>query len=83
MNWQPIKTAPLDETDILIFHITHGALQAHYSPGFWTDYLEGREYTGPVWVVGDDIYQVEIEETPEGVSHAEVTHWMPLPEPPK
>lgn len=83
--WQPISTAPLDGTHVLLFTTTHGMVEAWFAPGEWHDYLEGREYDGPAWVCGDDAFQIEIEELPEeygGLHHGAATHWMPLPEPP-
>ncbi len=81
MTWQPIATAPLDGTEILLY-TERGIVQARFCPGEWHDYLEGREYDGPVWSCVDDAFQIEIEETPDGLLHGEATHWAPLPSPP-
>lgn len=83
-EWQPIETAPRDGSHILIHTRNHGAVEAWFSPGEWSDNYEcGREYNGPVWVCGDDAWQVEIEEVPEGFHDSEATHWRPLPAPPR
>lgn len=82
MSWQPIETAPKDGTEILI-RTDRGAVQAWYSPGEWSDETPDhpREYSGSVWVCYDDVFQIEIEETPEGDFSA-AKQWMPLPKPP-
>ncbi len=83
MSWKPIKTAPRDGSDILLFTKVHGITQAHFVKGEWSNTIDGPEYDGPVWVCGDDAWQIEIEEEPDGFCDAEATHWMPLPEPPE
>jgi hypothetical protein len=81
---QSIETAPRDGTPILIFERSHGWLQAWFAPGEWTNHHEyGDEYSGPVWVVGDDLHQFEVEEYPDGLDDGSVTHWMPLPNSPQ
>lgn len=80
--WQPIATAPRDETHILLFTTVHGQVEAWFSAGGWSETIDGREYDGPVWVCGDDAFQIEIEEIPDGYHDGAATHWMPLPEPP-
>ena len=46
--------------------------------------MEGREYEGPVWIVGDDLHQFEVEESESGFwDDPDVTHWMPIPQLPK
>ena len=80
MQWQPIETAPQDGSNILI--LAKGmAIEAYYSPGRWTEDtpIAPAEYDGAVWVGFDDAVQFEIEETPRGDFHGQVTHWMPLP----
>jgi hypothetical protein len=79
-----MTTVPTDGSNILLLTRTHGVTEAHFVPGGWHDYLEGREYDGAVWVCGDDAWQIEIEETPEGMCHGEAIGWLPrdaLPEP--
>lgn len=78
--WKDIKTAPLDGSEILIKTII-GITQARFAPGEWHDYVEGREYDGPVWVCCDDQWQIEIEDCGEdGMHHGMATHWMEIPE---
>jgi hypothetical protein len=82
-GWQAIATAPRDETHILLFSTLHGQIEAWFSPGSWHETVESREYDGPVWVFGDDAFQIEIEETPDGYCDGSATHWRPLHEPPE
>ena len=71
MEWQDISTAPKDGTEVLL-----SDHNGHMETGYW--YPKGTsitttgniETTG-VWFAGGGWYQPE-----------EVTHWMPLPEPP-
>jgi hypothetical protein len=87
MEWQPIESAPRDGTSILI--LADGmAIEAWYAQGEWSDDtpISPAEYSGPAWVAFDDALQFEIEEGagPDGQDcHGTVTHWMPLPPPPK
>lgn len=55
MMWQPIKTAPKDGTEVLV-----------YAGGFFVAYWNGRS-----WDDGDFYDHID-----------DVTHWMPLPDPP-
>jgi hypothetical protein len=80
--WKSIQTAPLDGSEILIL-TTIGITQARFAAGEWHNYVEGREYDGPVWVCCDDKWQIEIEDGEYSVDHGMATHWMPLPESPK
>lgn len=81
---EPIKSAPRDGTNILVYHKVHGWMTARFCPGEWTNHHEyGREYNGPVWCFGDDVFQEEVEEYPQGEFHdGQVTHWMPCPDSP-
>lgn len=80
IDWQPIETAPLDGSEILI--CAQGmAVQARFAPGEWHNTFEGSEYEGAVWVAFDDAMQFEIEEGagPDRTNfHGSVTHWSPL-----
>lgn len=58
MMWQPIETAPRDETEVLTYR--NGLMAV----AFW-------ENEFGCWFVTD------------GAELVGVTHWMPLPEPPK
>jgi hypothetical protein len=81
--WQDISTAPRDGTEILLFTSCHGVCQAGFQQGVWEDHWEfGPEYTGSVWVCCDDIFQIEVDEAPEGYLDGIATHWQPLPAPP-
>ncbi len=85
-DWQAIASAPRDGTDILVWHRVHGAMTARFCPGEWHDHHEyGRQYDGPVWCFGDDVFQEEVEEelcdNEQGktwtVFHdGPVTHWQ-------
>lgn len=78
---KPMSEAPRDGTDILIKHNIHGWIQARYDKGYWVDNpTEDRYYTGTVWVCGDDILQIEVEETPNGDLEPEALGWLELPE---
>ncbi len=82
-----IKSAPLDGSDILVFHRIHGWMTAHYCPGEWhTDHEGTREYDGAIWCFGDDAFREEIEEISLNKSewhHGPVTHWRPCPAKPR
>lgn len=81
-GWQPIDTAPTTGVPVLLFTTNHGQVEGWFAPGEWQEYHEGREYNGPAWVCADDAFQIEVEETPEGLLHGEATHWRPRPDPP-
>jgi hypothetical protein len=87
-KWQSIETAPRDETEILIL-TTMGVTSARFYDGVWTRTMDGDDYVGPVWSCCDDAWVIEVEELPIteenlfGYYDEGVTHWMPLPEPPK
>ena len=72
MEWQPIETAPKDGTRILIFKYRKGVKTVY--PARWFEWFDS-EYPWQVLCgehgdnfLPDDDY---------------ITHWMPLPEPPK
>lgn len=88
-GWRDMQTVPLvDDAPILLLTSYNGVTEARYSPGYWTDHHEGREYSGPVWVCGDDEWQIEIEEISKDPSewrHGSALGWLPrsaLPAPP-
>lgn len=71
MEWQPIETAPMDGTYILIYQ--HNKMYADYEHTIYvakyrTDYLNN-----PEWV----------EAMGEEYICFDPTHWMPLPKPPE
>lgn len=87
--WQPIETAPMDGTEILLAsvgQVFQGVSVAdrvtigQYATGDQllkfvgdTDYPDEYEVIEPFWISWDGGFT---EENPP-------THWMPLPEPPK
>jgi hypothetical protein len=86
-KWQPIETAPKDETEVLVFRMDCGCTPivhvAFYRseeqwdncpPGGWAS---KEEYVGWWSYVRNSISQEKLDDcyTP--------THWMPLPLPPK
>lgn len=76
--WLPMGTAPRrNEEHILLLTSIHGVVEAWFSPGYWSENQEGREYTGSVWVCGDDVFQIEVEEEPEGYHDGEAIGWLP------
>jgi len=75
-----MKDAPRDGSRILIKHSVHGWIEASYDAGYWTHSMDGDEWNGPVWVCGDDITQIEIEETPNELFEPEALGWLELPE---
>ena len=84
-EWQPIETAPKDGTSVLLY-IPHRICEGWFSKGEWSEDtpISPAEYSGEVWVCCDDEFQVEVELGPDGFEcHFPITHWMPLPEPPK
>lgn len=71
-EWQPIETAPKDETEILAV-CTIG--KPDYSIVYWT---------GRVWrAMSDGVLCIEYQDY-GGTDYLEphVTHWLPLPSPP-
>jgi len=66
-TWQPIETAPKDESIILLGYTPHPRLEG-----------SRRVYEGR-WNVG----QEQFTSTNGFMGHADATHWMPLPPPPE
>jgi hypothetical protein len=78
-GWLSMKTAPRDEDTSIMLFTRRGQVEARFSPGYWTETLEGREYNGPVWVCCDDTFQIEIEHTgPDEYHDGEALFWRPL-----
>lgn len=81
----PIHEHPRDDKPVLLYHTIHGWVQGRYAKGEWSEHHEyGREYDGPVWVLGDDLEQAEVEEVigQDGLVEyhdGRVTHYKPLP----
>lgn len=83
-QWRTMDTAPRDGTTLLLYHNAHGEVTGTFSKGEWTEHFEyGREYSGSVWILGDDLLQTEVEEFPEGFHDGPITHWRHLHSPPK
>lgn len=80
MEWQPIETAPMDGTTVLLYPL--------YSTGWWEQGDErwltmvvpiNRDLTiSEDWENPPAFYCVSVEEA----GKTEPTHWMPLPAPP-
>ena len=82
--WRPISTAPIDGTYIVLYHRVHGEIEGHFYAGTWTTTIDGDDCDGPMWVLGDDIAQEEIEDCGEhGLRHGQITHWKPRSKPPE
>jgi hypothetical protein len=90
MQWNSMDCAPREEgKPILLLSRIHGVIEARWAPGEWSSEIPGicgREYSGPVWVCGDDQWQIEVEEGPDNYFHdGEAIGWLPrsaLPEQP-
>ncbi|AHD10043.1 DUF551 domain-containing protein [Phaeobacter gallaeciensis] len=76
MDWQPIETAPKDGTEILAVYVPSGK----FSPDFSI-----VEWDGKSWVGKCDGYRSIEAQSDFHTNYHEpfLTHWMPLPEPPK
>ena len=81
LGWLDVKDAPQDGSEILLNHKTHGIIQGWFSKGEWSgDTPNGpREYSGDMWILGDDLFQDEVEygENQEVIPSG-VTGWLPL-----
>lgn len=79
--WRDVKDAPQDGTNILLKHRVHGVIEGWFSKGEWTDDtpISPREYTGDMWILGDDLSQDEVEFGPNGeILAGSVEGWLPL-----
>lgn len=81
----PMEDAPRNGDQVLLYHRHHGWVQAWFSQGEWSDDtpISPREYSGSVWVCGDDAYQVEVEEYPKDCplglyGEPEILGWLPI-----
>ena len=71
MNWQPIETAPKDGSDILVFFRGSQGNKSRQVIAMWEDDKKDVQTYDGFWI---DAHVGEIIPN--------VTHWMPLPEPP-
>ena len=69
MTWQPIETAPRDETRVMLFCQYDGICTAEWWQGEWLVYA--------------DKYQPAYDLDGKALKASAATHWQPLPEPPK
>lgn len=79
--WRDVKDAPQDGTNILLKHRVHGVIEGWFSKGEWTDDtpISPREYTGDMWILGDDLSQDEVEFGPDReILAGSVEGWLPL-----
>ena len=90
MQWNSMDNVPrVDDEPLLLLSRIHGVVEARWAPGEWSENMpEGpREYSGAVWVCGDDGWQIEVEEGPDNYFHdGEAIGWLPrsaLPAQPK
>lgn len=76
-RWQPIETAPKDGTTFLAYDTPEGGLSMGVVLCKW-DSEEGYDHTEwpPHWVAMDPANGDDLE-------CCNLTHWMPLPEPPQ
>lgn len=74
-QWQPIETAPMDGTYILLNFNDKACIGGAY---VWlsNDGFNGETIDYPAWTTDDDLIIVEDP-------YSWPTHWMPLPPPPK
>lgn len=72
--WRAIETHPLDDAPVIIFCKRYGQVEAWFAAAEG----QGEDRYGPFWIVCDDAVELEVEETPNGLDHHNVTHWKPL-----
>ena len=76
---KPMRDAPTDGSSILLLHEHHGWIEGRFGAGSWSeDPINGREYSGDAWVLGDDLEQCEVE-FPVCPEATNLKGWMPLP----
>ena len=73
--WNAMADAPRDGTYVILASRVHGVVEACFEAGYWTS--NPREYSGDMWVCGDDAFQIEVEHTPGGYDDAEAVGWLP------
>lgn len=85
LKWQPMETAPLDGTDVLLLTKTHGITQAWFDRGHVIPATSEcpEDYSGDAWICADDEFQIEAEFDGRYWHHGEALCWAPKPELPK
>lgn len=73
MKWQPIETAPRDETRILVINGETGGYGGYAGESSRAYHIGTAYFYEGEWLATDCC---------DGVSTYMPTHWMPLPEPP-
>lgn len=77
IEWQPIKTAPKDETRVLLWCSDSRSVECGYwSTSLWVTRPEGS-------ILGAQKGAWIIYEQRSDTLELNPSHWMPLPEPPK
>lgn len=83
ISWNDMKDAPRDGRRIIALHRIHGIVEASFEPGRWEQEtpVTPEEYYGPVWIIGDDLLDIEVEEygpeAPEPFHDGELIGWLP------
>ena len=72
-DWQPIETAPMDGTPILVF--SPDSIEPHIFTVIWTDWVDAEN--------GEVIEGNWTDLCDDQEFGATITHWQPLPEPPE
>lgn len=72
MTWKPIRTAPHDGQEVLLFRPAKCGRNAARAVGRWLGYKERRPKFG--WVIGRSDETTAVFDEP--------THWMLPPDPP-
>jgi len=81
-DWQPIETAPRDGTPILLFW-DEGHLDSRFVGYFDTEANEAPHRDNrSMYPFGPFVWRISMADC-GAVAEELVTHWMPLPEPPK
>ena len=73
-HWQPMETAPRDESEILLL-TTDGVVSAWYEKPSKVETMNGTEYEGGQWICYDDKFQIENDQ-------GGIIAWMPIPKHP-
>lgn len=77
MEWQPIKTAPKDGTEVLLFGTDERGRRS-IAPGRWV--METRDEWETIVDTADEIRKVRIvKDISDWSGPTYPTHWMPLP----